>query len=257
MGNGSSQLVVTFSPIERPVDVLSEHRAIDVIQQMQTFNDMVIFPDGAFRFVFARVRAEFPDDDPLGGRLPVERDHDAPDVFPFLHDELLVDLSDGPQEPVLIVLCRMLKSIERRSDLFPDVLVPRSELVAGDIQDGKVYGVDPVRIRRVDLRNDIGRVAFEEVVQVTTFVFVRADDLRVRRQVVDHQVIGDNALPEAEVLRRVTGVDGVDPGLELLTVAAGVELSSDVVLPENGQLRDGVADDVVCRFQRLRTDEVV
>ncbi len=160
---------------------LAEHRAVDVIQQVQAFNHVVVFPDGAFRFVFACVRAELPDDDPLSSRLPVERDHDTLEVFPFLDDEVFVDFPDGPQEPVLIVLRRVLKSVERCPDLLPDVLVPRSEPVAGDIQDGKVYGVDPVGVRRVNLRNYIGRVALEEVVQVTAFVFVGTDDLRVRR----------------------------------------------------------------------------
>ena len=55
----------------------------------------------------------------------------------------------------------------------------------------------------------------------------------------------------------MAGVERVNAGFEFLAVAAGVEGVAEVVMPEDGQLRNGVADPVVGPPQRLRADEIV
>jgi hypothetical protein len=55
----------------------------------------------------------------------------------------------------------------------------------------------------------------------------------------------------------MAGIERMNAGFEFLAVAAGVEGIADVVMPEDGQLRNRVADTVVGFTQSLRADEIV
>ena len=104
---------------------------------------------------------------------------------------------------------------------------------------------------------DVGRVVREDVKHVMAFVFVRTDDAGIERHVVSHEGVGDHPFFEAEVLRGMPGIDRVDAGLELLTVAAGMERLADIVVAEKRQLCNGVSDELIGCIDRLQTDEVV
>lgn len=144
-----------------------------------------------------------------------------------------------------IVLRRVLETVERGADLIVDIAVTRGELVAGEeVDQGEIDGIDPVGIGGVHFRADVGGVVRDDIVDVAAFVVVGTDYLRVRRDVVDHQIIRDDALPEAEVLRGMPGVDGSDPRFILLAVAARMELAADVVLPEDLSCKWGQAGEL-------------
>ena len=53
------------------------------------------------------------------------------------------------------------------------------------------------------------------------------------------------------------GVERVNAGFEFLALTAGVEGVAEIVMPEDGQLRNRVTDPVVGFMQSLRADEIV
>src|SRR5260370_37522522 len=55
----------------------------------------------------------------------------------------------------------------------------------------------------------------------------------------------------------MAGVEGTDAGLEFLAVAAGMHDFANVVVPEDGQLRDRVADLVIGLPQSFGSQRVV
>lgn len=87
-------------------------------------------------------------------------------------------------------------------------------------------------------------VVEQDVENVVALVLIGSDDLSVHGDVVGDEGVGDDALFKPEILRGMAGVDGVDPGLELLPVGTGVDGIVDVVMPEQGHYRDGIGDTV-------------
>ena len=87
-------------------------------------------------------------------------------------------------------------------------------------------------------------------------VLVGADDPGVERHVVGQQCVGDHALFQPEVLRGMAGVEGRNPSLELLPVAARVHRLIDVEVAEDRQTRGGVGNPIVGLLEGLQPDEV-
>ena len=63
----------------------------------------------------------------------------------------------------------------------------------------KVDLVGAVGIGRMDVGLDIGCVIEQEVKHIVTFMVVRADDLRVDRDMIGHERVGNDAFFEPKV----------------------------------------------------------
>lgn len=255
MRDGSAQLVVTLTPIERLLDVLTQGRGINVIKQVETFDDVVIFPKGTLGFVFAGIGAEFADDDTLSCGFEGQRNHDALNIFPIFSDETGIDFSDGFNDPV--VLTRMLKAIERLADPLVDVLVARCKLIAEAVENGKIDVIGSVSIRGMDVRLDVGRIVEQKVEDKMALVLVSADDFGVDRDMIRHQRVGNNAFFKPEVFWRMARVDRVSLSFKFLPVAAGMQSMSNIVMVENREFGKRVADEVVGFLERFQANEVV
>lgn len=73
---------------------------------------------------------------------------------------------------------------------------------------------------------------------------------------VGDERVDDNTLAEAEVFGGVTSVDGVQARRKLLTIAARVDGSIDVVVREDRKRGGCVHNNVVGWSQRLQTNVV-
>jgi hypothetical protein len=49
--DGSFELMIIFAAIEGLMDILAQWRRVNVIEQKQTFDDIVIFPKGLFALI--------------------------------------------------------------------------------------------------------------------------------------------------------------------------------------------------------------
>ena len=218
---------------------------------------MLSYSQRARRVLFLRAYgAELPHDDALGRRLEGQRDEDPLQVLPLLDDQPRVDLANGLEHQVRI-LARVLEAVERGPDLIVEIPVPRREPVAKDVKEGEIHLVGAMRIGGMHVRLDLGAVVEQEIEYVVALMLVGADDRGIDGDVVGHQRVGHDALVQAEVFRRVAGIDRGDAGLEFLAVAAGVEEPSQVVLPEDGQLGNRIADPVVGLLERLGAEHVL
>ena len=132
----------------------------------------------------------------------------------------------------------MLEPVEPGADAVIEVLVTRRELIAEEVQQGKVDLVGAVRIGRVHLGLQIRRIVEDEIEDVMALMIVRADEPGIDRNVIEEQRVGHNAFLEPEVLARVSGIEGVDPGFKLLAIAARMcpplasVIGPDIVVPE-------------------------
>lgn len=100
----------------------------------------------------------------------------------------------------------MLEAVERRAHLLPDVAVTRGELATvEETEEREVHCIDPVGVRGVHFRMDVSHIVREDIVDVAALVLIGADDLGVCRHVVGDQGNGNDTLPEAEVLRGMSG----------------------------------------------------
>ena len=142
IGDGAAELVVILAAIQRALDVLTQGRGIDVVQQIQTANDMVIFLQGATGFVFAGIGIEFPHDNALGRGLEGQGDEDPQQIGPFLNDEAGVDFPDGLEQPLAIV-AGMPKAIEGGPDGIIEIAVARCELIAKRWSSAKLTALVP------------------------------------------------------------------------------------------------------------------
>ena len=80
-------------------------------------------------------------------------------------------------EQHVAVLPRMLEAVEGLADLRLDIAIARRELIAEDMQQGKIDLVGAMRIRRMHVRLDLGAVVEQEIEHVVALMLVGADDL--------------------------------------------------------------------------------
>ena len=71
----------------------------------------------------------------------------------------------------------MLEAVEGLADFRLDIAIARRELIAEDMQQGKLDLVGAVGIRRMDGRLDVGGVVEQDIEDIVAFMFVGADDL--------------------------------------------------------------------------------
>ncbi len=75
--------MVILAAVNRSQNVTAKWRRIDIVKKVQTFNDVVIFPQGSSSFVFAGVVTQFANDDTLGGRFQGQGHHNPLNILPF------------------------------------------------------------------------------------------------------------------------------------------------------------------------------
>ncbi len=254
-GDGLAQLVIVFAAVQCQLDIATQRRLVDKTEQIQAANDVVIFPQGCSGLVFARIGTELARDDALRGGLQRQRHYDPLNPIPIIDDELFPELAHRFEEPVIAV--RMLEAVERCCDRSRDVLVARGKLVAEHVQDSEVDFIGAVGVRRMNVRLHLGGVVEQDIKHVMAFVLVRPDDPGVYGDMVGNQCVGDHAFFQTKIFRRVAGVDGGQASFEFLAVGAGMYDVANIVFPENGQLSDGVGDQIISFSEGFQPDEVV
>lgn len=248
--------MVAFAPVQGVLNVAAQGGLINVVHQIQAFDDVVIFPQGASGLVFALVSAEFADDNTLGGRFKSQRKHNSLEVVPFFDDEGGVDLADR-FERTSFVLVGVFETIKRLADFIVDVAVAGRELIAEAVEDGKIDFVGAVGVGGVDSRLNISGIVRHKIEHIVTFVFVGSNDGGVDGDMVSHQSVGDNPFFEAKVFGRIAGIDGVDAGFKFLTVTAGMDRFFEIIVAKKGERGDGIADEIIGLAQGFQADEVI
>ena len=155
------------------------------------------------------------------------------------------------------ILRWVLESHRGPPDFRLDIPVARRELIAKDMEERKIDLVGAVRIRGMDVRLDVGGIVEQEIEHIVALMFVGADDLGIDRDMIGHQGVGHDAFFEAEILRRMAGIDRGDARFELLAVTTGMQAAIEIIVPEDGERREGITDPVIGRAQRLQTEEIL
>jgi hypothetical protein len=55
----------------------------------------------------------------------------------------------------------------------------------------------------------------------------------------------------------MAGIDRRDARFELLAVATGMQVAIEIIVPEDGQGRERIADHVIRRVERLQTEVIL
>lgn len=131
----TDHLMVGLATVERSPDVAPQHRAIDVVEQVERADDVVALPQRPLRAVLAAVRARFPDDHALGRNFQRQREQDALDIWPFRDDQPLSDAASWLDRPVLVVVRRMAKPAQSGLDLAADLAVAWCEAITEPLFD--------------------------------------------------------------------------------------------------------------------------
>ena len=128
----------------------------------------------------------------------------------------------------------MLKVIEGGPDGLVDIPVARRELIAEDVEEGKIHLVGAVCIRGMDVGLDLGGIVKQHVEHIVTLMFIGANDPGIHGDMVGHQGVGDDPFVQPEVFGGMAGVDGMDASCQRLlkkgSPANGMKLASDLLL---------------------------
>lgn len=125
------------------------------------------------------------------------------------------------------------------------------------MEQRKVDLIRSVGVGGVNCRLNRGRGIEEQVKNVVALMFVGADDPRVHRDVIGDEGVGDDAFVQPKVLWRVAGIDGGDGGLELLSVAAGVNHRPEVIVTGDRQGGNRIADLVIRGVERFEAQVIL
>ena len=151
----------------------------------------------------------------------------------------------------------MRKSVEGFTDFIIDIPVTWRKLVHEEVKNGKIDLVCAVRIGGMHFRLDVGGIVEQNVENIVTFMLIGANDFGIDGDMVSYQGVGDNAFFQPEVFGRMTGIDSMDSGFKLLSVAAGMDGLVDIVMPEYGERSDEIADTVVCLRKGFGADKII
>ena len=125
------------------------------------------------------------------------------------------------------------------------------------MQQGKIDLVGAMRIGRMDIWLDVGGIVEQEIEDVVALMFVGADDLGIDGDMIGHHGIGDDAFFEAEILRRMARIDRGDARFEFLAVATGMQVAIEIIVPEDGEGREGITDLVIGGAQRFQAEVIL
>lgn len=128
----------------------------------------------------------------------------------------------------------MLEPIEGATDFIVYILVAWSELITEQMEDGKIDLVSAVRIGGMNFRLDVGGIVEQNIKYIVTLMLVCANDFRIDRDMIGYQSIGDNSFLKPEVFGRIARIDSVNPGLKLLSVAAGMKCLTNIIISKYG-----------------------
>jgi hypothetical protein len=83
------------------------------------------------------------------------------------------------------------------------------------------------------VRVDVRGIVEQEVEHIVTLMLVGPNDLGIDRDMVCDHGVGDNAFLEAEILRRMAGIDRGEACFELLAIATGMETAIEIIMSED------------------------
>jgi hypothetical protein len=109
----------------------------------------------------------------------------------------------------------------------------------------------------MDLRLDGGGVAHEQIEHIMALVLVGANNAGVDRNMIGDQRIGDDPFLETEIFGGVAGVESRQAALKLLAIAARMDDFAEIIVLEDREGGNGIADTIVGRFERFRANEIL
>src|SRR5579859_356707 len=189
--------MVTFASIECRLDVLTQKWRIDKIEQIETTDDIVVFPQRLACLVFSCVGIEFVDNKTLCRRFECQRDKNALQVLPFFHNQLSIEFADGFQEDVA-VLRGVLEAIERCAQFLLDGFIARRKLVSEEMQQREIDLIGSMSVGGMDLWVNVRGIIEEQIEDKVALMIVGTDQLGVHWDMIGHQGIGHEPLCEAK-----------------------------------------------------------
>ena len=124
------------------------------------------------------------------------------------------------------------------------ILVSWGKLVAEQVEDGKIDLIGSVRVGGMNFRLNVSRIIEQNIEHITgrfvpsdnhmALVFVSANNFGIDGNMVGHQSVGDDSFFESEVFRRLACINGMDLGLEFLSVTAGMNCVTDIIILKYG-----------------------
>ena len=140
----------------------------------------------------------------------------------------------------IFILAGVFESVEGLTDFVVYILVSWGKLVAEQVEDGKIYLIGSVRVGGMNFRLNVSRIIEQNIEDgkpkasvafcIMALVFVSANNFGIDGNMVGHQSVGDDSFFESEVFRRMACINGMDLGLEFLSVTAGMNCLTDIIL---------------------------
>ena len=102
------------------------------------------------------------------------------------------------------------------------------------MEQGKVYLISNMGVRRMNSRLHVGRIIVKNVKNIVAFMFISSDDASIKGYMIGDQCVGDNSFLQTKILGRMAGVEGMETGLILLAITARMNDIVDVVQGKKG-----------------------
>ncbi len=129
--------MVIFAAIQGLLNILAVRRRINIIEQIQTSYDIIVFPKCLFCLVGAIIGSEFSSDNVLGRCLICQRQNNARDIFPFLNDQFSIDFPNWFY-PTITIPAGMFETIKRFGNGIVNVFETGRKLVVEQMKQGKI-----------------------------------------------------------------------------------------------------------------------
>lgn len=110
---------------------------------------------------------------------------------------------------------------------------------------------------RVHFGLDIASIVEQDIEYIVAFMLVGANDFRIDRDIVGQECVGDNPFFQAEVFRRMAGIDRINGGLKFLTITTGVNHLIEVVISKDSQGRKRIAYPMIGLFEGFEPDKII
>ena len=191
--------MVILAAIERLLDVAAKRWGINIVQEIETADEIVVLPQGASGFIFAGIGTELAHDNTLSRRFQGQGHEDPLHVIPFFDNEGGGQFADGLEQHAVVVLTRLLEAIQRGADGIVDIPVARGELIAEHIEESEIDRVGAVGIGGMYFGLYVRRIVEQKIEHIVTLMVMGANDVGIDGDMVRHQGVGDDALFQPEV----------------------------------------------------------
>ncbi len=104
---------------------------------------------------------------------------------------------------------------------------------------------------------NIGWVIVKQVKHIMALMLIGADYSGANRDVISDQGVSHNPFHQAEVFGRVPGIDGMEQGFKFLSITAGMNGVTNMIVLEDGQVGNRISYNIVRFLQGLKPYKVI